>query len=87
MKLLAIINRGYKRDFIDVAAMLRHGLSLVQVIGWATADISGLTVESLQRSLAWHGVAMPRSSQIQTVSTPQLGLWLSARLMLPSRQL
>jgi len=57
MKLLAIVNRGYKRDFIDVAAILSHGTPLVRLIEWAMADIPGLTMESLLRSLAWRGDA------------------------------
>lgn len=53
MKLLAIINRGYQRDFIDVAEILSHGVSLPDLIAWAMADIPGLTLESALRALAW----------------------------------
>lgn len=57
MKLLAIVNRGYKRDFIDVAEIMRHGTPLDRMISWATADLPGMTAESILRSLAWRGDA------------------------------
>jgi len=53
MKLLAIVNRGYKRDFIDVVAILRRGTPLSAMIAWALVDLPGMTAETILRSLAW----------------------------------
>lgn len=53
MKCLAVVNRGYKRDFLDLAEMLRHGTGLTEILAWATTDIPGLTRESVLRALAW----------------------------------
>lgn len=73
MKLLAIINRGYKRDFIDIAAMLRHGLDLRTAITWAMEDIPGLTMESALRSLAWRADAdaQPDPDSLAPITWPQ----------------
>lgn len=60
MKALAIVNRGYKRDFIDIAAMLGNGLQLGQMLEWAVADVAGLTMESCLRALAWREEAEPQ---------------------------
>jgi hypothetical protein len=76
MKLLAIINRGYKRDFIDVAEMLSHGIDLSQLIHWAVEDIPGLTLESALRALAWRTDAetQPHPDGIDTAA------WQTAQL-------
>jgi hypothetical protein len=54
MKLLAALNRGARRDLIDLATCLDHGADLATMISQATADIPGLAAESLLRSLAYH---------------------------------
>jgi len=53
MKLLALVNRGYKRDFIDIAAIISHGHDLATLMQWTVADIPGMTSESMLRALAW----------------------------------
>lgn len=53
MKLLAITNRGYKRDFIDLACLLRHGSDLPTLMAWAQADLPGLSRETMLRALTW----------------------------------
>jgi hypothetical protein len=57
MKLLAVVNRGYKRDFIDIATLLRHGSRLPDLIRDAVADLPGLTQESCLRCLAYRDEA------------------------------
>lgn len=57
MKLLAVVNRGYRRDFLDIAAMLRHGAKLSVLIADAVADLPGLTRESCLRGLAYRDEA------------------------------
>jgi len=57
MKCLALVNRGYKRDFLDIIAILRGGTALADILTWATTDIPGLTRESILRALAWRGDA------------------------------
>ena len=47
------VNRGYKRDFIDVVAILRRGTPLSAMIAWALVDLPGMTAETILRSLAW----------------------------------
>ena len=53
MKLLAIANRGYKRDFIDLACLLRHGSDLPTLMAWAQADLPALSRETMLRALTW----------------------------------
>jgi len=53
MKCLALVNRGYKRDFIDLAALFAAGFSLATIIDWATKDIPGLTPASILRACSW----------------------------------
>lgn len=53
MKLLAIVNRGYKRDFIDLACLLRHGSHLPMLMTWAQTDLPALSRETMLRALTW----------------------------------
>lgn len=54
MKLLAALNRGTRRDLIDLAACLEHGADLMELLQHATADIPGLVTESLLRALCYY---------------------------------
>lgn len=54
MKLLAALNRGTKRDLIDLAARLERDSNLSAMLQQACEDIPGLTTESLLRALAYH---------------------------------
>lgn len=54
MKLLAALNRGARRDLIDIAECLEHGADLMQLLEQAVADIPGLTIESLLRALSYY---------------------------------
>lgn len=57
MKLLAVVNRGTRRDLIDVAACLEHGMDLPTLLSWAETDVPGLTVGTLLRCLVYHDEA------------------------------
>jgi hypothetical protein len=57
MKLLAVVNRGTRRDLIDVAVCLEQGTGLGTMLDWAVTDVPGLTVPTLLRCLAYHDEA------------------------------
>ncbi len=57
MKCLALVNRGYKRDFLDLAAILRHIGDVAKGLAWVTADIPGLPRESILRAMNWRADA------------------------------
>lgn len=53
MKMLALVNRGFRRDFLDLAAVLSSGLSLAQILARTEQDIPGLGAEGMLRALAY----------------------------------
>lgn len=57
MKALAAVNRGAKRDLIDLAEMLRTGTDLARLLEEAVQDVTGLTPDSILRALAYHADA------------------------------
>lgn len=57
-KAKAILDRSEWKDYVDVAALLRHGLTLAQVIGYAStifAPIFEFPTAVFLRSIAWFG--------------------------------
>lgn len=54
----AILDRSEWKDYVDVAVLLRHGLTLAQVIGYAStifAPIFEFPTAVFLRSIAWFG--------------------------------
>lgn len=57
-KAKAILDRSEWRDYVDVATLLRHGLTLPEIIGYATtifAPTFDFPAAVFLRSLAWFG--------------------------------
>lgn len=57
-KAKAILDRSEWRDYVDIATLLRHGLTLPEIIGYATTIFAArfeFPVAVFLRALAWFG--------------------------------
>jgi hypothetical protein len=78
MKMLAVVNRGLKRDLVDIAHILGQGYPLAMILSWVSEDIPALPTETMLRCLLYHAEAMAEPDPLGLAT----GAWDAGRVLI-----